>query len=313
MPQVGVALLVHGQEHAAPPGHPENAGRLSETITVIDALRAANVVVDIELQDHDQAPIERVHKPEYVRQIAELAAAGGGRPDLDTFVTPKSFLAATSVVSATLSAVDAAMNGGMAQSLILGRPPGHHAEADHARGFCLFNTVGVAAQYAIDTFQLARVAIVDFDVHHGNGSQHMFYDRADVIFISTHQFPFYPGSGSAGERGGGPGLGFTLNFPLWVHTGDAHALPLFEKEIRDALLSYNPQLLLVSAGFDAHRLDPLAGLDWSSAAYEKIGRVLRDVAFRCCDGRMISVLEGGYNPAALADSIHHYIEGLTDK
>lgn len=177
-------------------------------------------------------------------------------------------------------------------------------------GFCLINNVAIAAQYAIDRKLAQRVVIVDFDVHHGNGTQDIFYDRDDVFYISTHEFPFYPGTGARSENGSGKGEGYTLNFPLNAGTGDEEILEIFEQDIVPALTTLAPDLLLVSAGFDAHKLDPLGGLNFSGKAYYQIACMLRHVGDYKCGGRLISILEGGYSPEGNKDAITNYIRGI---
>ena len=191
------------------------------------------------------------------------------------------------------------------------RPPGHHAESGTAMGFCFFNNVAVAAEHLIRRHGLERVAIVDFDVHHGNGTQHLFEHRGDVLFASLHQYPFYPGTGGGDETGLGDGRGVTLNVPLAAGVGDDVFLAALEQQVLPALRSFAPQLLLISAGFDAWRDDPLGGLRVSVEGYRRIGEVLAAAAGEVCDGRSVSLLEGGYDLGRLGDLVERYLIGLS--
>jgi acetoin utilization deacetylase AcuC-like enzyme len=220
--------------------------------------------------------------------------------DPDTVLSPGSVKAALLAAGATWDAVKAVCEGRAPNAFALVRPPGHHAEAERAMGFCIFNNIAVAAQQAILHFGYGRVAIIDWDVHHGNGTQHIFEERADVFYISTHRAPFYPGTGAADERGRGKGHGFTLNLPLAAGDGDAEIEAAFDERIGPALDDYKPDLVLVSAGFDAHHSDPLGGLQVSTEAFGRLTRRLMKAADVHCDGRIVLVLEGGYDLSGLS-------------
>jgi acetoin utilization deacetylase AcuC-like enzyme len=210
-------------------------------------------------------------------------------------------------VDATLHAADAALAGPVFAAV---RPPGHHAERGVAMGFCYFNNVAVAAEHLLARHGLSRVAIYDFDVHHGNGTQHLFEERADVFYASTHQYPFYPGTGAAAERGRGAGLGTTLNVPLHAGSGDDELAAALEGQVVPALAAFAPDALLLSAGFDAWQGDPLGGLRVSAAAFERWGETLGAVARRYCGGRVLALLEGGYDVAALPGLVASFLAGL---
>jgi acetoin utilization deacetylase AcuC-like enzyme len=192
------------------------------------------------------------------------------------------------------------------------RPPGHHAESGHAMGFCLFNNVAIAARYFQKRYGLERIAIVDWDVHHGNGTQHVFYDDPTVFFFSTHQYPWYPGTGGADERGEGKGEGYTLNVPLSAGMGDKEYLDVFNRTLRLALKAYRPDAIIISAGFDAHRDDPLAGMNLTAEGYKALTRVVKEIAAEHAQGRVLSCLEGGYNLAALAASVEGHLRVLQE-
>jgi acetoin utilization deacetylase AcuC-like enzyme len=215
-------------------------------------------------------------------------------------------------VGGALQAVDQVVDRRVRNAFVALRPPGHHAERDRAMGFCLFNNVAIAARYAQQQYGLKRVLIVDWDVHHGNGTQHAFEDDPSVLFFSTHQYPFYPGTGRASERGNGPGLGYTVNVPLAAGCGDQEYIEVFEKILYPAAQAFRPDLVLISAGFDAHREDPLAGMLVTEGGYERMTTIVREIAEQCCAGRLVSLLEGGYNLEALARSVERHLRTLGD-
>lgn len=307
---VGLHIELNEQSHFAKGGHPENLNRLKPIRNWLQAKLDDGDYLPVQSTDHGMQPILRAHSPRYIDHLQRSCKVGTGHLDQDTYVTPTSFDAARRVVDVALSAVEMVMEGRCDKAFILGRPPGHHAEHDRAMGFCLINNVAVAAQYLIDQYQLDRVAVIDFDVHHGNGTQHIFYDRSDVYFISTHQYPFYPGTGSASETGAGKGKGFTLNVPLKAGDGDREFVAAFEQQVMPALRRYRPRFLLVSAGFDAHRNDPLGGMNVTGAGFGAVASLLSSLAQECADGRIVSLLEGGYDPEGNRDSISNYLNGL---
>ncbi|MEW5796749.1 MAG: histone deacetylase [Candidatus Zixiibacteriota bacterium] len=310
MNQVGIAVTLGRDTHPAPPGHPENYNRLALVTTALAEAGIKSLTTNLDVREFDASILKRVHDSAYVDSLQNYRRSEIKHLDPDTFMGPLSYAASCGVTWAALSAVDEAFGGGPRVSFIIGRPPGHHAETDRAMGFCLVNHVAVAAQYALDSHNCRRVAVVDFDVHHGNGTQHLFYDRSNVLYISTHQSPFYPGTGAIGEQGVGDGLGHTMNFPFWAGAGDAELVGVFQSEISGALIRYEPDIIIVSAGFDGHYLDPLGGFSLTGEGYRQIGICLRQAADHQCGSRLVSVLEGGYNPEANVDSITNYIRGI---
>jgi acetoin utilization deacetylase AcuC-like enzyme len=250
----------------------------------------------------------RVHAPAYVDSLAATAGRAASF-DPDTYTSPASYEVALLAAGAACLAVDAALDSGGAAAALV-RPPGHHAERDRAMGFCLLNNAAVAAAYARAERRLARVAIVDFDVHHGNGTQWMFYNDPTVLYLSLHQYPFYPGTGSAAEMGAGGGAGFTVNIPLEAGATDADYDHAFRSLILPLLEKFEPELLIASAGYDAHHRDPLAGMRVSTEGFAAMAAHLRDVAERRCGGRTVIVVEGGYDLPALADGLEVTFEAF---
>jgi acetoin utilization deacetylase AcuC-like enzyme len=292
-----IALLTNPEQsghHAE--GHPERPARVT---AILEAIGAS----DLGLQPKSAPPasealIHRVHDSQYVAMLDHAAAAGGGYLDPDTYITPQSMVAARAAVGAVVEGVTQVVSGVARHAFAVVRPPGHHAERAHAMGFCLLNNVGIGV-IAARAQGVRRVAVLDFDVHHGNGTQDSFQNDADVFYASTHQHPFYPGTGGAGERGV---LDNVLNVPLAAGSGDREFLGAWEKKIGPALESFKPELLLVSAGFDAHRDDPLAGLAVTTDGYRELACLIREWAINHCRDKSVWALEGGYDLKALADS-----------
>ena len=308
--------LIHSPgflEHDTGFGHPERAGRLR---AIDRALHEHNLCRRLTALPFEPAPdhaIARIHARGYINRLTE--ACHLGRPYIDSpdsAICPASEQVARLAVGGTLAAADALAVGDAQSAFCAVRPPGHHAEANLSMGFCLYNNIAIAAQHLLATHGLDRLAIVDFDVHHGNGTQHSFDDRADILFASVHQHPdtLYPGTGYAHETGTGPGEGYTINVPLPPGTDDEPWLDAFRRHVRPRLIAHRPEILLISAGFDAHADDPLANLNVSTEAFAQLTRELRDVAEQVCHGRILSVLEGGYNLTALADAVARHVEVL---
>ncbi len=260
----------------------------------------------------DEAWLTMVHRSDYIRQVRRVCETGGVLDRGDTIVCPASYQAAMMACSAALSCVDAVMQDRVASAFAAVRPPGHHAESNRAMGFCLFANIAVAARYAQAAYGLERVAIVDFDVHHGNGTQHAFEPDPSVLFVSLHQDPrnCWPASGYEWETGSGTGRGYTLNLPLTCGCDDADYMKLIDSRVVPELEEFSPQLLLLSAGFDAHRDDPLADLNLTETGYELLTRSLAAVADRHSQGRIVSILEGGYDLRALGRSVVAHLRGL---
>ena len=283
-------------------GHPENAGRLVVIDEALENLDLVSGRPDIPFAAASVEKLARVHDPRYIEGLRHFAAQGGGFLDADTIVGPNSFDIAALAAGAGIAAVDAALDGRARRGFVLARPPGHHATPTRGMGFCLFNTVAVAAAHALAQ-GLERVLIVDWDVHHGNGTQDAFYETEQVLFASVHQWPLYPGTGSAAERGADRGVDYTLNVPLPPGGDDRTYARVFDELVLPAAHAYRPQLVLISAGFDAHENDPLGGMRLTEAGFADLARRVIAVAEEHADGRVVAILEGGYDPAALAASV----------
>ena len=245
----------------------------------------------------------RVHSPSLVGQIRSIAERGGGRLDLDTIVSPGSYEAALHAAGATLSAARAVLDGQARSSFAVVRPPGHHARPNQAMGFCLFNNIAIATAWALAEGGVGRVAIVDFDVHHGNGTQEAFTNSPEVLYVSLHQYPFYPGTGHWRDTGGGPGEGTCINIPLPPGTGDNGYAVAFDRIVCPVVRRFGPELILVSAGYDAHWADPLAWMLVSLSGFRRMADTLMNLADELCSGRIVFTLEGGYDLTILAHGV----------
>ena len=257
--------------------------------------------------------LSQIHSASYVGRVAQFAKEGGGWIESDTFLSPKSYEVACRAAGTSLAAVDAVMTGRDKQALCLVRPPGHHALVHDAMGFCLFNNIALAADHAIQRHGLERVLIIDWDVHHGNGTQDIFYERDDVWFLSVHRSPFYPGTGKKEETGTGAGLGTKFNLPVAFGTSRKEYLAKFESLLNDAAKKCRPQLVLISAGFDAHAQDPIGSLGLETEDFETLTKLVMGVATSYCQGRIVSCLEGGYHVQRLAESVACHLQTLLEE
>jgi acetoin utilization deacetylase AcuC-like enzyme len=297
------------EEHDTGHGHPERAERVAALRDLVDSLGAAGLI-RLEPRPATHKEIALVHTEEHVDRVARTAGGGPQAFDADTPVSSRSYETALLASGGLLTLVDTIMVGGADNGFAVVRPPGHHAEAGRAMGFCLFNNVAVAARYLCQRHGLDRVLIMDWDVHHGNGTQHIFADDRRVLYVSTHQFPFYPGTGHVEEVGVGEGEGFTLNVPLPAGCGDGEFLDAFIRVIDPVCRQFDPQFVLVSAGFDAHLRDPLASMLVSEEGFACLARVLLRVAAEHADGRFAAVLEGGYDLDGLSRSVARVVDEM---
>ena len=255
--------------------------------------------------------ITTIHTPEYVDRVKNSWQKGKRFLDShDVPLSEHSCQAAFMAAGGTLAAVDAVMDGTIKNAFCAVRPPGHHALADAAMGFCIFNNIAIAARYIQKKHKLPKVLIVDWDVHHGNGTQAAFYDDPTVLYFSVHQYPFYPGSGAASEKGTGKGAGFTINVPLAQGSGDRDYIRIFKETLQPAAVDFDPDFVLISAGFDAHEDDLLGSMKVTCEGFATLTGIVKDIAEQCCGGRLVSLLEGGYHLQALAAAVEAHIKVL---
>jgi acetoin utilization deacetylase AcuC-like enzyme len=300
-------------EHDTGPGHPESPSRYQ---VVMEALRGDAALwsglVEVEARGAARGDIQAAHSPQLYKQVERVVREGTGYLDADTTVSLRSFDAAQHAAGAPCQAIDLIMKGEISNAFVPVRPPGHHATEERAMGFCLFNNVAVAARYAQQHYpQIERVAVIDWDVHHGNGTQGIFYDDPSVYFFSAHQYPWYPGTGSRGEKGTGRGLGYTLNLPLRAATPAAEQKRAFEAALEEVAASFTPDLIIISAGFDSHLGDPLGQLLLQDEDFVELTRAVKEWAASSCEGRLVSCLEGGYNLETLGETVRAHVAELS--
>ncbi len=294
--------------------HPENAGRLRPVIKHLDESGLSARCERVEWEPISIERLCRVHSRQHVDAVKAFGERGGGQIEVDTVVSPKSYDVALTAAGAVCDAVTRVVRGEQKRALCLVRPPGHHALAGEPMGFCLFNNVATGARLAIDEFELQRVLIVDWDVHHGNGTQAIFWKDSQVGFFSAHRYPFYPGTGAADETGAGEGLGTTSNLPIRFGISREDYVAGVRAQLETFADKVKPQLVIVSAGFDSHRTDPIGSLGLESEDFAPLTKLVLDIANTHANGRVVSVLEGGYNPSALTECVNiHLRELLTAK
>jgi acetoin utilization deacetylase AcuC-like enzyme len=300
-------------QHRTTPGHPEAPQRLT---AIRERLQAEGLYSRLTLLEPRVAPLKwlhTVHAPAYVERARSTCEEGDGYLDsLDVPVSTKSYEAATKAVGGVLAAVDAVMRGETRNAFCAIRPPGHHATEDRAMGFCIFNNVAIGVRYVQQEYGVSKVLIVDWDVHHGNGTQAAFYEDPNVLYFSVHQYPFYPGTGAESEKGRGKGLNHIINVPLSGGSRDGDYLRAFEQRLLPAALAFGPEFVFISAGFDAHEHDTLGGMRVTTEGFGRLSRIVRQVADKCCAGRLVSVLEGGYGLDGLAASVEAHLRVLMD-
>ena len=295
-------------KHDTGPGHPECPERIPAILTGLKKIQSQKLIWR-EIGSFDEKYIELTHSKKYLEKINQSFP----KEDLvfldgDTIVSKGSKKAAYDAVGAIINAIDAVMNQEFDNAFCVVRPPGHHAEKEHAMGFCIFNNIAVGATYLLEKYKLDKVAIIDFDVHHGNGTQDIFYNEKKVLYISSHQFPFYPGTGSKDEIGKFNNI---LNIPLKAGTVSEEFFNSYKK-VYDKLNEFRPQFILLSAGFDAHKNDPLANVDLESRDYYILTKEIMKIAKKICSNKIVSILEGGYNLSAIQESAKYHVEALLE-
>jgi acetoin utilization deacetylase AcuC-like enzyme len=308
------AIVHHPQysKHETGPGHPETPERYR---AVIESLRGDeklwNALSEIIPEPASKGSVRAAHTPQHFKLIENAFADGLNMLDADTVISMRSFDVSLLAAGGACAAVDAVMSGDCDNAFVAVRPPGHHATAEKPMGFCLFNNVAVAARYAQNRYaEVERVAIVDWDVHHGNGTQGIFFDDPSVFFFSMHQYPWYPGTGSRGETGFGRGLGTTMNVPVKANTDAAEQKRMFEAALGDIGRGFRPDLIFISAGFDAHASDPLGQLRLENRDFVSMTQTVRQWADQACGGRVVSCLEGGYNLDTLGETVRSHVAAL---
>lgn len=313
MSRTGVVLDDVFKRHDTGPGHPERPGRIDAIRVALERRGLADRLERIEVKRADMERVVRVHSAQYVMRLEAACRQGASFMDCgDSAICPESYEIALLAAGAVTEAARRIGRGELTRAFCAVRPPGHHCEYDESMGFCLLNNVAIAARTLQDEFGVERVAILDWDVHHGNGTQHLFESDANVLFISLHGHPkhLYPGTGYESEIGHGPGRGYTLNIPLMPGAGDGEYRAAFDEKVLPRLASFSPEVLIISAGFDAHEEDPLAEMLVTDGGFQRMTREAIAIANERCEGRILSVLEGGYHLDALGRCVADHVEAL---
>ena len=310
MAKTGIVKDPRYLNHITSENHPESHHRLEVIYEMLDQDDMAGKYKEIPPRFATEEEVELIHTPGYISKVAATAGKSHTMLDPDTRTSPKSYEAAMLAVGGLLESIDKVMAGDVDNSFALVRPPGHHAESDRGMGFCLFNNVAIGASYAIERHSLERILIVDWDLHHGNGTQHSFYSDQRALYFSTHQFPYYPGTGSFEETGAGHGKGFTVNVPLSGGQGDEDYLRIFKRILKPVSLQFQPQLILVSAGFDTYFRDPLGAMKITPQGFAGLSKSLLEMADSSCQGKIAFVLEGGYHLDGLQESVKAVLKEL---
>lgn len=300
-------------QHTAGFSHPESPARLAAVYEMLDNPDTSWKYVAIEPREASHDEIAYVHTPHYIDFVASTAGKSHVILDPDTMTSAETYEISKLAVGGLLNAIDAVIAGDVDNAFALVRPPGHHAGAANSAGFCVFNNIAVGAMHARYKHDVKKILIVDWDLHHGNGTQKMFYTDRQVLYFSTHQYPYYPGTGSWQEIGEGMGLGFTVNVPLTRGAGNGTYVSAFRKILTPIALAYQPQLILLSAGFDIFFKDPLGGMRVTPEGFAAMARILLNIADECCDGKLVAVLEGGYHVGGLTQSVRATLAEMTDE
>ena len=312
--QTGFIYNTRFLEHDPGPGHPECSARLSNTMEYLATQDWFDALHTISSDKTDTEVIMSVHDPAYIRRAEEICRSGNTYLDsMDVGICRQSYDIALLATGNAIQVADSVMQQEIDNGFALLRPPGHHAETAMALGFCLFNNIAILARYLQNTYNLNKIAIIDWDVHHGNGTQHLFEDDPSVLYISSHQYPFYPGTGSYSETGIGAGTGYTLNCPLTAGATDQDYELIFMEKILPKIDAYKPEFILISAGFDAHYSDPLGSINLSTEFFAWMTERIMEKANQYCENRVISLLEGGYNLNTLPQCIGEHLKVLSQQ
>jgi acetoin utilization deacetylase AcuC-like enzyme len=298
-------------DHVGPPRHPERPDRLKAVASALGA--RTHLLSQLAARPATVDEILRVHSRSHLEEVRRVVAGAPANLDQDTYVSSDSFDVALLAAGASIDLATQIAKREASSGLAAVRPPGHHAESDRAMGFCLFNNVAIAARALQRDLGVERILIIDWDVHHGNGTQHFFEADPNVLYVSTHQFPFYPGTGAAGETGVGTGEGCTLNIPLPAGCGDPEYVGVFQQLVAPAAIAFRPEMILISAGFDAHRDDPLASMNVTGRGYRSMTSIVRSLADDLCGGRLAFILEGGYSESGLIDGIESVMDEIVGR
>jgi acetoin utilization deacetylase AcuC-like enzyme len=303
MSKTGIVKDYRYLEHITGDYHPESHHRLEIIYEMLEGTDMAGKFLLVEPRFATRKELEYVHTSRYISQVAETAGKPRVMLDPDTQTSPKSWEAAQLAAGGFLELIDQLMQKEIDNGFAFIRPPGHHAEANRAMGFCLFNNVAIGAKYAIKKYNLDRILIIDWDLHHGNATQHTFYDDLQVLYFSTHQYPYYPGTGHFDEVGEGEGRGFTVNVPLPAGPGDDEYARIYLEILKPITLEYKPEMIMVSAGFDTYFQDPLGGMRVTPEGFARLTKIILELAKITCGGKILITLEGGYHLEGLRDSV----------
>lgn len=307
------ALIYHPifLQHNTGPHHPERGSRFQAILRKLEKTGLINKLKLAEPQSAEVDDIALVHSRDYVFKIEGLCSKGLVNLDPDTVISKDSYKAALFAAGAVMKGIDLVIDGEIANVFCMVRPPGHHARPSEAMGFCVFNNIAIGARYIQNKYDIKRISIIDWDVHHGNGTEEIFYNDPSVFYISLHQYPHYPGTGSESDIGEGRGKGYNLNIPMKAGSGDGDYIRAFREIIIPRLNDFKPELILISAGFDGHKDDPLSSINLTESGYYEMTCLAKEAAMRHSQNRLVSVLEGGYNLFSLANSVQAHLEALT--
>ncbi len=311
--KTGIVKDTRYLQHSAGFAHPESPERLAAIYEMLENPLMDWKFTHIEPREATHKEIEMIHSPSYVQFIASTAGQRCVYLDPDTATSPETYEIAKLAVGGVCNAIDSVIKGEVDNAFAFVRPPGHHAEKDTAAGFCVFNIIAIGAMHAILKYGMKKILIVDWDLHHGNGTQHSFYKDPRVLYFSTHQYPYYPGTGSLQEFGQGEGEGYTVNVPLREGAGDVAFVKIYRNVLQPLALEFKPELILLSAGFDTHFQDPLGGMRVTPEGFAAMARILLNIAETCCQGRFVAVLEGGYHVVGLTRSVKAVLEEMLDE